>query len=265
MCDYLAFLNFMLRFRTIIIGLTVLSCGIPSVLASDNFTFTGAITGINAYVRIEEGKVVERRISMTVSLQLQNVSDEPLIVFVPNRVPGPRKLEFLSPSGAVGDTATIGPFVSSQYESSILERLFETLVKASEPGDYTAIVPPSGYYQFTDYLSFDTGYEIDEETALKSNAARKKYVEENKWARTKQDEEPRSFACKVKSTKFPSLRIEYRLSSGKFVNDPELLSLVKVRWKRFGDLPLNNGDYLLTTDAIPNDPRFISQGVGVRF
>ena len=168
MGDYQAFLNLMLKFRTIIISLAILYCGIPSVLATDKFTLTGAITGIKANVRIKEGKIVERRISMTVSLQLHNVSDEPLILFVPQRVPATRKLEFLSPSGSVGDVATIGHLISPQYESSILDRLFERLLKSNEPDDDTAIVPPSGYYQFTDYFSLESGYEIDEEAALKS-------------------------------------------------------------------------------------------------
>lgn len=259
MGDYRAFLNLMLRFRTIFIGLAILCCGIPSVLASDKFTLTGAITGIKANVRIREGKVVERRISMTVSLQLYNVSEEPLIVFAPQRVPATRKLEFLSPSGSVGDVTTIGLPFPWQYESSRIEKFFESLLISTEPGDETAIVPPSGYFQFTDNFNLDSGYgyEIDEETVLKSYAARKKYLEENKWAGNQSDQDLRTYACKIKSTKFPSLRIEYRLSSGKFAKEPELLSLLRNRWKRFGNLPLNNGDYLLVTDAIPHDPRFI--------
>lgn len=243
-----------------LILIVILASASLSVLgqrSADDLILTGTVSGISGYVDSRSGEDIFS-FQISLYLQIQNKSEEPIIVFRVDRFMGQKKIEFLQSAAAnkgdeVGAVKTLPWFNPAAYlDYDPFPKYIEQLKSSVDPNlnDFF-IIQPGGYYEFRDIVTVDVGYDVD----LKKLAeVRKRRAE--LYARYFGDREsPKTIESlgSLPTSKFPFIRIGYRLSFKKYDQDADFLRRLQKRWKSVGNLYLNSdGDFSIKSQPIIN-------------
>lgn len=102
-------------------------------------------------------------------------------------------------------------------------------VDSSGPhADFFEVIEPGGYYSYSEYVTLETGFEV--EVKLGKSLRQARIVSE-----------------------FPAFQIKYHLSLKGNEKGERLFRTLQTRWKNYGDLFLDdNGDFTVTSEPIIN-------------
>ncbi|HMO80461.1 MAG TPA: hypothetical protein PKD24_06695 [Pyrinomonadaceae bacterium] len=209
---------------------------------------TGTIIDLNVvpeYCRTDTRLLVQVELAM----QFRNGSDRPLIVMKP-------KPRWLDPFGGnLGSTrvnllrglpsiadkqseriqaintrsGNCHPSIYTQYRND--DRLSSFIKSIDLPGptsDFFEVIEPGGYYTFIEYVTLDTGFELEVKLGRSLREARI-------------------------SSEFPAFQIEYHLSLKGNAKGEGLFQTLRSRWETFGNLILDeSGDFTIISEPIVN-------------
>jgi hypothetical protein len=246
--------------RKSLILIVILASASVSVLgqrSADDLILDGTIADISGYVDGRSGKDVFS-FQISLYLQIQNKSEEPIIVFRVDRFLGQKKIEFLKSAassqgeevGAAKTLPWVNPAAYLDYDP--FPRYIEQLKSSFDPNPQDLfVIQPGGYYEFRDIVTVDVGYDVD---MAKLAEARKREAELNaKYFGDRESPKRIESLGSLRTSKFPFMRIEYSLSFKKYGQEADFLRGLQKRWKSVGNLYLNSdSDFSIKSQPIIN-------------
>ena len=209
---------------------------------------TGTIIDLKAVAECSgtDGRILVRA---ELAMQFRNDTNRPLIIFKPNsrwfdvfrKELGSTRVNFLRSLPSLSDkesgwvqainarTDNCRPSNYTIYRSESLISTFIKRIDFPEPtSDFFEVIEPGGYYTFGEFVTLDTGFEVEVSLGKRLSEAR------------------------IRS-ELPAFQIEYHLSLKENAKGEGLFRTLQTRWKNYGDLVLDdNGDFTVTSEPIIN-------------